>query len=64
MNGKFFAYALVVTVLSTGVSWTKFIRAATTNSEYSSSSGRGSSWSSNTGGSSGSWGSGSSGGHK
>lgn len=60
MKNKFFAYAMVVTMLSSGVSWTKFIRSAS-NSGASS----GSSWSSNSGYGGGSWGSGGGGGgHK
>ncbi len=61
MNVKFMIYAVLVTALSTGVSWSKFLSTAGA-SEQGSNSGR-SSWSSNTGGSGGSWGSGSSG-HK
>lgn len=61
MNGKFIVYAVIVTMLSTGVSWSRFLSAAISSGSSSSSSG--SSWSSSTGSSGGSWGSGSSG-HK
>lgn len=48
MKNKFFAYAMVVTVLSSGVSWTKFISSTSNNnssgSNWSSRSGSGSSW--------------------
>jgi hypothetical protein len=53
MKNKFFAYAMVVTMLSSGVSWTKFISSTSNNSS-------GSNWSSRSGSS---WGSGG-GGHK
>lgn len=63
MNGKFLVYAVVVTALSTGINWTRFISSAVSSSNQSSNSG--SSWSSHTSGSGGTWGSGSSGGsHK
>ena len=55
MKNKFFVYAMAVTLLSSGVSWTKFI-SSTSNSNSSS----GSSWSPRSSGSS--WGGG--GGHK
>lgn len=62
MNGKFLVYAVVVTALSTGINWTRFISSAVSSSQSSNS---GSSWSSHTSGSGGTWGSGSSGGsHK
>jgi S-adenosylmethionine decarboxylase proenzyme len=51
MNGKFLLYGIIVTMLSTGVSWTKFL--AVTAADSTSSSGRGSSWTSTTGGSGG-----------
>ncbi len=51
---KFFGYALVVSMLSVGTSWVRFINAPSSNS----SGGHGSSWSSNSGG----WGSGGGGG--
>lgn len=57
MNGKFLAYGLLVTVLSTGISWTKFISSAASNWQGTGRS-SGSSWSSTSGYS------GSSGGHK
>ncbi|MDO8701256.1 MAG: hypothetical protein Q7U12_15150 [Undibacterium sp.] len=56
MKNKFFVYAMAVTMLSSGVSWTKFISSAS-----NSTSSSGSSWSSRSG-SGGSWGGG--GGHK
>lgn len=62
---KFAIYAILVTALSTGVSWSKFfnvVRASDWTST-SSSSGR-SGWSSNTGSGGGSWSGGSSGSHK
>lgn len=55
MKNKFFVYAVLVTVLSSGVSWSRFIASAS-NSGNSS----GSSWNTRSGGSS--WGGG--GGHK
>jgi hypothetical protein len=58
MRGKFLVYAVMVTVLSTGVSWKRYLGSAYNDRNYSSS-GRGSSWGSNTG----SWGGGG-GGHK
>lgn len=58
MKNKFFTYAMVVTMLSSGVSWTKFI-SSVSNSNNSS----GSNWSSRSGSGS-SWGSGGGGGHK
>ncbi|CAN5253758.1 hypothetical protein BH11PSE11_BH11PSE11_15410 [soil metagenome] len=48
MNGKFLAYGLLVTVLSTGMSWTRFISSAVSGSG-NSGSGSGSSWSSTSG---------------
>jgi hypothetical protein len=54
MKNKFFAYAMVVTMLSSGVSWTKFISSTTNNNSS------GSNWSSRSGSS---WGGGG-GGHK
>jgi hypothetical protein len=54
MKNKFFAYAMMVTVLSSGVSWTKFISTTSSNnssgSNWSSRSGSGSSWGSGGGG--------------
>jgi hypothetical protein len=55
MNGKYFAYAVVVTLVVTVINWFSFLDSAT-----SRSSGRGSGWSSH---SSGGWGGGG-GGHK
>lgn len=55
MNWKFIVYALAVTVLTTTVSWGKFLAGST-----GTGSNRSSAWSSNTG--TGSWGS--SGSHK
>lgn len=52
---KFFGYALVVSMLSVGTSWVRFISAPSTGS---SGGYGGSSWSSNAGG----WGSGGGGG--
>jgi hypothetical protein len=59
MGTKFFLYALVVTILSTGNIWVKMLNAA------ANSDGR-SSWSSHTGGGGGSYGGGvgGGGGHK
>ncbi|MDY7574908.1 hypothetical protein [Actimicrobium sp. CCI2.3] len=62
MNVKFVVYAVLVTALSTGVSWAKLIGSATSSDSVGSAA-RGSGWSSNTGGRGGSWGGGS-GGHK
>ena len=59
MNGKFLMYGLLVTALSTGISWTKFISAAAGNWQNTGRS-SGSSWSSTTGSGYG----GGSGGHK
>ena len=60
MNTKYFIYALLVTAVSTGTSWTKMITAATQSDTNS-----GSSWSSRTGGGGGSYGGGAGGGgHK
>lgn len=59
MKGKFIAYALAVSLVSTGGSWNKLLTSPSQGSSYSGSR-SGSSWSSNTG--SGSWGG--SGGHK
>lgn len=42
MNGKFLLYGIIVTLLSTGVSWTRFLGGVVADS--SSSTGRGSSW--------------------
>ncbi len=53
---KFFGYALVVSMLSVGTSWVRFISAPSTGS--SGGGYGGSSWSSNAGG----WGSGGGGG--
>lgn len=55
---KFGWYALIVTVLSSSLSWGTFLATP------SNSSGSGSSWSSSSGSGGGGWGSGSSGGHK
>jgi hypothetical protein len=63
MNGKFLVYALVVSLLSTGVSWTKLLSVPSSSGSSWGSGYGGSSWSSNTGGGGGSWGGGS-GGHK
>ena len=60
MNGKFMVYAVLVTALSTGISWTKFLSSASAGWQ-SGGSGR-SAWSSSTSGSGGTWGSGSGGG--
>lgn len=50
MNSKFLIYAVMVTALSTGVSWKKFIREIRNDQTSSSSrSGGGSGWISNTG---------------
>jgi hypothetical protein len=54
MKNKFFVYAMAVTMLSSGVSWTKFISSTTNNNSS------GSNWSSRSGSS---WGGGG-GGHK
>jgi hypothetical protein len=62
MNGKFIVYALAVSLLSTGVSWTKMLRTSSGSSNWGSGY-SGSSWSSNTGSGGGSWGGGA-GGHK
>jgi len=43
MNNKYFIYALVVTLITTTVSWSRMFSSAT-------STGRGSSWSSGSGG--------------
>lgn len=62
MNFKFILYALMVSLLSTTVSWGKFLSSASNSGR---TSGRGSSWSSNTGSGGGSWGGGAGGGgHK
>lgn len=61
MKSKFTMYALVVTLLTSTISWGKFISSVGSGGR---SSGSGSSWNSNTGYSGGSWGGGSSGGHK
>ncbi|MGZ3236962.1 MAG: hypothetical protein ACXU8A_06250 [Burkholderiaceae bacterium] len=58
MRGKFLIYAVMVTALSTGISWKRYLASAANDQNYSSSS-RGSSWSTNSGG----W-SGGGGGHK
>ncbi len=55
MKNKFFAYAMAVTMLSSGVSWTKFISSTSninnsSGSNWSSRSGSGSSWGSGGGG--------------
>ena len=55
MKNKFFIYAMTVTMLSSGVSWTKFIstasnRNSSSGSNWSSHSGSGSSWGSGGGG--------------
>lgn len=55
MNGKYFAYAVLVTIVITLVNWFSFLGSAT------NSGGRGSSWSSHSSG--GGWGGGG-GGHK
>jgi hypothetical protein len=63
MKGKFMAYALVVTMLSTAFSWGRLFSSAS-NSGMSNGS-RGSSWTTNTGGGGGAWGGGAGGGgHK
>lgn len=49
MNGKFLLYGILVTMLSTGVSWGKLLSSASNDS--SSSGSRGSSWYSGTSGS-------------
>lgn len=60
MKNKFFVYAVLVTMLSSGISWSRFIRSAS-NSGSSSGSG----WSSHSNYGGGSWGGGSGGGgHK
>jgi hypothetical protein len=59
VKNKFIVYAIMVTVLFTGISWSRMIRSASNSSRYSSGYYGGSSWSSNTG----SWGGGG-GGHK
>ncbi|MGZ3254678.1 MAG: hypothetical protein ACXU7D_10260 [Burkholderiaceae bacterium] len=59
MRSKFLIYAVMVTVLSTGISWKRYFASEANDRNYSSS-GRGSSWGSNTGGG---WGGGG-GGHK
>ena len=56
MNGKYVAYALLVIVASTLISWTSMI------TSFSRPSGTGSTWSSGSGSSGGGWGGG--GGHK
>lgn len=48
MKSKFLIYAVIVTALSTGVSWKKMIREIR-NDQTSSSSSGGSGWSSHTG---------------
>jgi hypothetical protein len=55
MKNKFFIYAMLVTVLSSSVSWGRLLFS-------SRNAGSGSSWSSSSGSSGGSWGSGSGGG--
>jgi hypothetical protein len=60
MNKKFTIYAIIVTVLTTALSWQDLL-AAQTNDRYHSGASRGSGWSSFMGG--GSW-AGGSGGHK
>ncbi|MFZ6751096.1 hypothetical protein [Undibacterium sp. Ren11W] len=55
MKTKFFIYAMLVTLLTSGVSWSRFLFS-------SRNAGSGSSWSSSSGSSGGSWGSGSGGG--
>jgi hypothetical protein len=57
MRNKFMIYAVMVTVLFTGISWTRFIGTANNSGGYSRT---GSSWNSNTGSG---WGGGG-GGHK
>ncbi|MES2152471.1 MAG: hypothetical protein V4508_22050 [Pseudomonadota bacterium] len=57
MSNKFFIYALFVTVASTWTSWAGMFKAST-------NSGRGSSWSSNSGYYGGGTGGGGGGGHK
>jgi hypothetical protein len=57
MNSKFFLYALFVTVITTGTSWSKMF-GSMTNSRG------GSSWSSHSGGGGGYYGGGGGGGHK
>ena len=57
MKNKFTVYALIVTLLTSGISWSKLLTPSV--------SGGGSSWSSNSGSGGGSWGGGSGGsGHK
>jgi len=60
MNKKFIIYAIIVTVLTTTVTWQK-LWASQANDQYHSGASRGSGWSSFMG--SGSW-AGGSGGHK
>jgi uncharacterized membrane protein len=64
MNGKFLLYAIVVSLLSTTLSWSRMLSSFGNANSYRSGY-SGSSWGSTTGGGGGSWGGGAGGGgHK
>jgi hypothetical protein len=65
MNGKFLIYALVVSLLTTTLSWGRLLSSSANSSDGYRSGYSGSSWGSTTGGGGGSWGGGAGGGgHK